>query len=60
MVYLHERLEKYFKLQLTSPRTGQVNNRHNLEHRPLRAYVYICVYNSTTRMRSLLFAMGCA
>ena len=41
---LHERLENYFKLQLTSLRTRQMNDQHNLEHRPLRAYVYISVY----------------
>ena len=29
-----------------------MNDQHNLEHFPLRD-VYICVYNSTTRMRSL-------
>ena len=39
---------KFFKLQLTSLRTRQVNVKDNLEHRLLLAYVYIC-YNSTTR-----------
>ena len=34
-----------------------MNNQHNLEHHPLRAYVYICVYNTTTRSRSLRFGM---
>ena len=36
-----------------SLRTGQVNNQYNLEHQPLLAYVYICVYNSKMRMRPL-------
>ena len=40
MIYdIHERLEKYFKLQLTSLRTCQMNHQHDLDHRPLRAYV---------------------
>ena len=51
----HEQLEKYFKIQLTSLRTRQVNDEHNLEHSSLRAYMYICVYNFTTRMWSLRF-----
>ena len=36
-----------------SLRTGQVNNQYNLEHQPLLAYVYICVYNSKMRMQPL-------
>ena len=45
MIYdIHERLEKYFKLQLTSLRTCQMNHQHDLDHRPLRAYVQLCVY----------------
>ena len=58
-VAYNERLEKYVKLQLTTLRILQVNDQHNLEHRLLRVYVYIYVYNSTTRMRLLPFAMKC-
>ena len=49
--------KKYLKLLLTSLQTRQANDHHNLEHSPLLAYVYICVYNTTTIMRSLPFAM---
>ena len=34
-----------------------MNDQLNLEHPPL-GDVYICVYNSTTRMRSFRFAMN--
>ena len=30
-----------------------MNDQHSLEHRPLSTNVYICVHNSTMRMRSL-------
>ena len=38
---LHERLEKYFKTQLTTLLTRQEYDPHNAEHRQLLAYVYI-------------------